>query len=166
MFAALPGWREEQRAFIVERDRCAADKGCLGTRMRARASVLAGGPDPSRPGPSDAFTGFYQPIRLGGTLTILRSGPGAAWLSVSTNDPQSGRWTCEPLAAHLDASGRQLAGRTDQGSITVRSTGQGTVALAMAPEVAAAQCGLNGTYDDNFERVTRPARERPASPAS
>lgn len=166
LFAALPGWREEQRTFIVERDRCGADRACLGTRMRAPASALAGGPDPSRPGPSDAFAGRYRPVRLGGTLTILRSGPGSAWLSVATSDPESGRWTCEPLAAHLDASGQLLAGRTDEGAITVRRAGHATVALAVAPEVAAAQCGLNGTYDGSFERVTRPPTRNRGTPRS
>lgn len=149
--------KADQRAWLGERNACAADAACLRTAYERRLAVLGFRPDPAAPTATDRFVGRYG-FEDSMELAILALRDGSAAVRLSGADPVSGRWTCDfEGIGKLEGTGRLVVrtpGAEGNGLVLVLK-GKNGLTVPDTDESRAAQdnwCGVHGRLALDYTR--------------
>lgn len=142
-------YRRQQKDWLVDRDRCVADKVCLRRQYERRLAVLTLRPDPTAPAGVDRYLGLYNAARQQAAgMTIMRNNdPNGVLVAMSASDPAAGRWTCELKGQGSTDEAGDLMVEFEDGSLTFKIVGK---ELRVAPgegvaERLAGACGAGGS---------------------
>lgn len=149
--------KADQRAWLGDRNACAADAACLRAAYERRLAVLGFRPDPAAPAATDRFVGRYG-FEDSMNLAILALRNGSAAVRLSGDDPVSGRWTCDfEGIGKPDAQGRLVVGTPDaQGNgLVLVFKGKNVLTVPETDETRAAKenwCGVHGWLALDYTR--------------
>jgi uncharacterized protein len=139
--------KQDQRTWIVGREKCSGDANCIGKLYRDRLSTLDGADEAHR------FSGVYEVKDIG--LFALYPIGNRYLVHVQTADPRDGRWECD-LTGEAESSGDDLAIKVAGLVFPVHLRDSETLVVSDADSVSAVSrqfCGLNGTFAFSYLRV-------------
>jgi uncharacterized protein YecT (DUF1311 family) len=139
--------KQDQRTWIVRREKCGGDANCIGKLYRDRLSTLDGSDQAHR------FSGVYE-VKDTGLFALYPIG-NRYLVHVQTADPGDGRWECD-LTGEAEASGDDLEINVAGLLFPVRLQDSETLVVSDADSVSAVSrqfCGLNGTFAFSYLRV-------------
>lgn len=149
--------KADQRAWLGDRNACAADAACLRTAYERRLAVLGFRPDPAAPAATDRFVGRYG-FEDSMELAILALRDGSAAVRLSGADPVSGRWTCDfEGIGKPDAQGRLVVGTpgAEGNGLVLVFKNRNTLMVPDTDETRAAKenwCGVHGWLALDYTR--------------
>jgi uncharacterized protein len=139
--------KQDQRTWIVRREKCGGDGDCIGKLYRDRLFTLDGADEAHR------FSGVYEVKDIG--LFALYPIGNRYLVHVQTADPRDGRWECD-LTGEAESSGDDLAIKVAGLVFPVHLRDSETLVVSDADSVSAVSrqfCGLNGTFAFSYLRV-------------
>ena len=137
---------DSQRAFLVRRDACANDIGCLDLAYKAQLKALA-----PRVNVYEAF-GEYEPQGMGGSMRIVRFGYDAA-ISILTVGGGDHTCTFETDSAPLGGKGviRYAENGTNACRMTVAPDGDDV--MVVQTKNCSDYCGMRALLDGRYRRL-------------
>jgi uncharacterized protein len=139
--------KQDQRTWIVLREKCGGDADCIEKLYRDRLSTLVGADQAHR------FSGVYEVKDIG--LFALYPIGNRYLVHVQTADPREGKWECD-LTGEAESSGDDLEIKVAGLVFPAHLRDSETLVVSDAASVSAVSrqfCGLNGTFAFSYLRV-------------